>query len=115
MGFISGVITGIAAAAAGAAWYMSRSGAQARDQLQLERRLGEVGDQLERRAREIQQQVNAQVAEMQRKNGEGATNGSNGFEAAGSTAAEAAEAAAKAEAEVEHIADDAAATVGDAG
>jgi DNA anti-recombination protein RmuC len=109
MGFISGVVTGIAVAAAGAAWYMSRSGAQARDQLQLERRLGEVGDQLERRAREIQQQVNTQVAEIQRKNGEGATNGSNGF------GAEAAEAAAKAEAEVEHIADDAAATVGDAG
>ena len=105
MGFISGVITGLAVAAAGAAWYMSRSGAQARDQLQLERRLGEVGDELERRAREIQQQVNTQVAEIQRKS----ENGS------GSTAAEAAEAAAKAEAEVEHIADDAAATVGDAG
>jgi hypothetical protein len=97
MGFISGVITGLAVAAAGAAWYMSRSGAQARDQLQLERRLGEVGDELERRARDIQQQVNTQVAEIQRKNDNG------------SDAAEAAEAAAKAEA------DDVVATVGDAG
>jgi gas vesicle protein len=64
MGFISGVITGIAVSAGAAAWYMSRSGQQFRDQYRVEARLGEMGDLLERRTREIQSTVNTQFAEM---------------------------------------------------
>ena len=64
MGFVRGVITGVAVAAGAAAWYLSRSGERFRDQYRLERRLGEVGDQLETRTREIQSSVNAQMAEM---------------------------------------------------
>ena len=64
MGFISGVITGIAISAGAAAWYMSRSGQQFRDQYRVEARLGEMGDLLERRTREIQSTVNTQYAEM---------------------------------------------------
>ena len=64
MGFVSGVITGVAISAAAAAWYMSRSGERYREQYRLERRLGELGDQLETRTREIQAAVQAQLAEM---------------------------------------------------
>jgi len=64
MGFMSGVITGVALAAGAAAWYMSRSGERFRDQYRLDRKLGELGDQLEARTREIQSTVNAQLAEM---------------------------------------------------
>jgi hypothetical protein len=54
MGFLGGVITGIAIAAGVAAWYMSRAGAEVREQYQFEQRLGEIGDQVDARAREIQ-------------------------------------------------------------
>ena len=54
MGFMSGVITGVALAAGAAAWYMSRSGERFRDQYRVDRKLGELGDQLELRTREIQ-------------------------------------------------------------
>ena len=54
MGFIRGLFAGVAVSAAAAAWYLSRSGQQARDQLQLERRLGEIGDEFDRRARDMQ-------------------------------------------------------------
>jgi len=64
MGFVSGVITGVALAAGAAAWYMSRSGERFRDQYRVDRKLGELGDQLEARTREIQSTVNAQFAEM---------------------------------------------------
>jgi hypothetical protein len=64
MGFLSGVVTGIAIAAGAAAWYMSRSGESFRDQYQLEQRLGELGDRLERSTRDLQASVNAQLAEM---------------------------------------------------
>ena len=64
MGFMSGVITGVALAAGAAAWYMSRSGERFRDQYRVDRKLGEIGDQLEARTREIQSTVNAQLAEM---------------------------------------------------
>ena len=64
MGFVGGVITGIAISAGAAAWYMSRSGQQFRDQYRVESRLGEMGDLLERRTREIQSTVNTQFAEM---------------------------------------------------
>jgi len=64
MGFVSGVITGVAVSAAAAAWYMSRSGQRYRDQYRVERRLGDIGDQLEARTRDIQTSVNAQLSEM---------------------------------------------------
>ena len=71
MGFLTGVVTGVAAAAAAAAWYMSRSGQQVRDQFRVEQRLGEIGDEVERRTREIQTQVNAQIAEIRSKDQNG--------------------------------------------
>ena len=67
MGFLSGVVTGLALAAGAAAWYMSRSGERFRDQYQVDRKLGELGDELEVRTREIQSTVNAQIAEMRAK------------------------------------------------
>ena len=85
MGFLSGVITGVAVSALGAAWYMSRSGERFRDQYRVEQRLGEIGDQLEARTREIQTQVNTQIADMRAKSKDAAesmsTNG-NGHDAA---------------------------------
>ncbi|HYH93164.1 MAG TPA: hypothetical protein VD763_08400 [Candidatus Saccharimonadales bacterium] len=100
MGFFSGVLTGVAVAAGAAAWYMSRSGKNLRDQYHFEDRLGELGDQLERRSREIQSTVNAQIAAMQAKADEG-TAGVD--EALDSVAATAAEAAAEAEADAETV------------
>ena len=107
MGFLRGVVTGIAAAAVGAAWYMSRSGERFRDQYRVERRLGELGDQLEVRTRDIQNTVNTQLAEMRAKGREAATvevPSTNGHDLAptlDAAAASAAEAAAKAAAEVD--------------
>ena len=75
MGFMTGLITGIAVAAGTAAWYMSRAGQSFRDQYGVERRLGEIGDQFEARSREIQGSVNAQLAEMRAKSGDGARSG----------------------------------------
>jgi methyl-accepting chemotaxis protein len=92
MGFISGVITGIAISAGAAAWYMSRSGQQFRDQYRVESRLGEMGDLLERRTREIQSTVNTQFAEMRATAGETATR----LDDASAAAAEAAAATAAA-------------------
>jgi hypothetical protein len=96
MGFLSGVVTGMAVAAGAAAWYMSRSGERFRDQYQVEQRLGELGDQLEARTRDIQGTVNAQLAEMRAKS----ANGTNGHsaDALDATAATAAEVAAEVEA-----------------
>jgi len=67
MGFVSGVITGVAVSAAAVACYMSRSGERYRDQYRVERRLGDIGDQLEARTRDIQASVNAQLSEMRVK------------------------------------------------
>ena len=67
MGFLRGVITGVAVAAGVAAWYMSRSGQQVREQYKFEQRLGELGDQLQARTADIQTTVNAQLAEMRAK------------------------------------------------
>ena len=105
MGFVSGVITGVAAAAAGAAWYMSRSGERVREQYRVERRLGELGDQLEVRTREIQSQVNAQLTEMRQKakEAEASANG-HGAGALDEAKAAAAEAAAEAESTIESAA-----------
>src|SRR6478735_1649666 len=99
MGFFSGVITGVAAAAGAAVWYMSRSGSRVREQYRFEERLGELGDQLEVRTRDIQATVNAQLADMKAKsqadtNGHGATSAlddatATAAETAATTAAEA--------------------------
>lgn len=100
MGFMSGVITGVALAAGAAAWYMSRSGERFRDQYRVDRKLGELGDQFEARTRDIQASVNAQIREMRAEGGDAA-------QAAGADAtlddaqAAAAEAAAELAADVE--------------
>ena len=67
MGFLSGVVAGVAMAAGAAAWYMSRSGEKFRDQYRVDRKLGELGDEFEARTRDIQSSVNAQIAEMRAK------------------------------------------------
>ena len=97
MGFMSGLITGIAVAAAAAAWYSSRAGQQFRDQYQVDQRLGELGEQFEARSRDIQEQVNAQIADIRSK-AESITGNENGHDAAApldDAAASAAEAAAE--------------------
>ena len=90
MGFLAGVVTGVLAAAAAAAWYMSRSGQDVRDQLQLERKLGELGDEVDRRSRDIQAQVNAQIAEIRAKDQNGHDAATEVLDDAKATAAEAA-------------------------
>lgn len=100
MGFVSGVITGVAISAAAAAWYLSKAGERYRDQYRVERRLGDIGDQLEARTREIQASVNAQLAEMRIK-GDGSTAATLDPQAAS-----AAEAAAEAEAEASSVVED---------
>ena len=102
MGFMSGVITGVALAAGAAAWYMSRSGERFRDQYRVDRKLGELGDQIELRTREIQSTVNAQLAEARAKGPETA-GASSGDPAAtlDDAQASAAEAAAELAADVE--------------
>jgi len=97
MGFMSGVITGVALAAGAAAWYMSRSGERFRDQYRVDRKLGELGDQIELRTREIQSTVNAQLAEARAKSPEAPASGA----ALDDAQASAAEAAAALAADVE--------------
>ncbi|HET9083163.1 MAG TPA: hypothetical protein VFN41_02075 [Candidatus Limnocylindrales bacterium] len=64
MGFISGVITGLALAAGAAAWYMSRSGSEFRERYRVDRRLGEIGDEIEVRTRDVREKAGEQVAEI---------------------------------------------------
>jgi hypothetical protein len=85
MGFMTGVVTGIAVAAGAAAWYLSRSGSRFRDQYRVEDRLAELGDEMERRTRDLQASVNAQLTDLRSK--QGATN--DRLDAAAATAAEA--------------------------
>jgi gas vesicle protein len=102
MGFMSGVITGVALAAGAAAWYMSRSGERFRDQYRVDRKLGELGDQLELRTREIQSTVNAQLAEVRARGSDAAVTASDEPTAKLDDAqASAAEAAAELAADVE--------------
>ena len=102
MGFMSGVVTGVALAAGAAAWYMSRSGERFRDQYRVDRKLGELGDQLELRTREIQSTVNTQLAEMRAKGSDPAVPASDTEGATLDAArASAAEAAAELAADVE--------------
>ena len=98
MGFMSGVVTGVALAAGAAAWYMSRSGERFRDQYRVDRKLGELGDQIEARTREIQSSVNAQVAEMRTKADDAPTPEGTLDDAQASAAEAAAEMAAEVEA-----------------
>ena len=90
MGFMSGVITGVALAAGAAAWYMSRSGERFRDQYRVDRKLGEIGDQLEARTREIQASVNAQLAEVRANRGPNSIDPAATLDDAQASAAEAA-------------------------
>ena len=101
MGFMSGVVTGVALAAGAAAWYMSRSGERFRDQYRVDRKLGELGDQLEARTREIQASVNTQIAEMRAKNADSGATTARVEGALDDAQASAAEAAAELAAEVE--------------
>lgn len=94
MGFIRGVITGVAVAAGAAAWYMSRAGSAFRDRYRVDRKLGELGDEFETRTRDVRSKVNAQVAEVRSK----ATG--NGPETIGDTLDEARAAAAEEAAEL---------------
>lgn len=63
MGFIRGVIVGIATAAGAAAWYMSRAGSKFRDRYRVDRKLGELGDEIEERTRDVRAKVSAQMNE----------------------------------------------------
>lgn len=108
MGFLRGVITGVAVAGAAAAWYMSRSGQQIREQYKIEHRLGELGDQIEARTREIQNTVNQQIAERRAQGGDLAdgaisTNGHDASDSLDAASASAAEAAADLTAEADAI------------
>jgi hypothetical protein len=63
MGFIRGVIAGVAMAAGAAAWYMSRAGSKFRDRYRVDRKLGQLGDEIEERTRDVRSKVAAQVDE----------------------------------------------------
>ncbi len=102
MGFMTGVVTGVALAAGAAAWYMSRSGEKFRDQYRVDRKLGELGDEIEMRTREIQSTVNTQLAEMRAKGSDAAaTTGDDPSATLDDARASAAEAAAELAADVE--------------
>ena len=102
MGFMSGVVTGVALAAGAAAWYMSRSGERFRDQYRVDRKLGELGDQLEARTREIRDQVTVQINELRAEGADPTRGAGSGPEAVLDDAqASAAEAAAELAADVE--------------
>ncbi len=101
MGFMTGVVTGVALAAGAAAWYMSRSGERFRDQYRVDRKLGELGDQLESRTREIQTSVNAQLADMRTKSKGAESTAADALDSLDSAQASAAEAAAEIAAAVE--------------
>lgn len=101
MGFMSGVITGVALAAGAAAWYMSRSGERFREQYRVDRKLGELGDQIEARTREIQSSVNAQLAEIRVQDDDVSTASAAADARLDDARASAAEAAAELAADVE--------------
>ena len=105
MGFLRGVITGVAVAAGVAAWYMSRSGQQVREQYKFEQRLGELGDQLQARTADIQTTVNAQLADIRSKtqSTDLSTNGHSVTDTLDDATASAAEAAADVAAEADAL------------
>jgi hypothetical protein len=67
MGFMRGVITGVAVAAGAAAWYMSRAGEKFRDQYRVDRKLGALGDEIDERTRDVRARAAEQVAELRAK------------------------------------------------
>jgi hypothetical protein len=105
MGFIRGVLVGIATAAGAAAWYMSRAGSKFRDRYRVDRRLGELGDEIEVRTRDVRAQVNSQVADARgRMQGGPADDVASGLDEAQAAAAEeAAELAADVEAKAAKV------------
>jgi hypothetical protein len=64
MGFIRGVIAGVAVAVGAAAWYMSRAGAAFRNRTRVDQRLGQLGDEVEMRTRDMRAQMGEQMAGM---------------------------------------------------
>jgi hypothetical protein len=104
MGFIRGVITGVAVAAGAAAWYMSRAGSRFRDRYRVDRKLGQLGDEIEERTRDVRYKVTAQVNEA-RSQGTGASaeGGDVLDEARAAAAEEAAELAADVEAKAAKV------------
>jgi hypothetical protein len=111
MGFMSGVITGVAAAAVAAAWYLSRSGERIRSQYRIEDRLAQLGDELDARTRDIQAALNAQLAELRGASDAEVRGSATAMDATldpvAASAAEAEAEAAAAEAPVDVAADDA--------
>ena len=64
MGFLTGVITGIAGAVLAAAWYLSRSGHPFRQRYRVEERLARLGDELDVRSRDIRIALDRQLGEL---------------------------------------------------
>jgi hypothetical protein len=64
MGFIRGVIAGVAVAVGAAAWYMSRAGSAFRNRTRVDQRLGQLGDEVELRTRDMRAQMSEQMAGM---------------------------------------------------
>ena len=95
MGFIRGVIAGIAVSAGAAAWYMSRAGAKFRDRYRVDRKLGDLGDEIEVRTRDVRAKVSAQVDEARSQ-----AMGSDAADAASATLDDAQAAAAEEAAEI---------------
>ncbi len=102
MGFIRGVIAGVAVAAGAAAWYMSRAGSAFRDRYRVDRKLGELGDEIETRTRDVRSKVTAEVRSMATGNGP-ETIGDTLDEAQAAAAEEAAELAADVEAKAAKV------------
>ncbi len=67
MGFIRGVITGVAVATGAAAWYMSRAGERFRNQYRVDKKLGALGDEIDERTRDVRARAAEQVAEIRSK------------------------------------------------
>jgi hypothetical protein len=84
MGFVRGVISGVAVAAGAAAWYMSRAGSAFRDRFRVDRRLGELGDEIELRTRDVRASVAAQMDRAR----EGVVDGTSTLDDARAAAAE---------------------------
>ena len=103
MGFIRGVITGVAVAAGAAAWYMSRAGSRFRDRYRVDRKLGQLGDEIEERTRDVRSKVTAQVAGVRSQATAAGESGEVLDEARAAAAEEAAEIAADVEAKAAKV------------
>ena len=104
MGFIRGVITGVAVAAGAAAWYMSRAGSRFRDRYRVDRKLGELGDEIEERTRDVRSRMTAQMADVRSRASDVAGDGGEVLDDARAAAAEeAAELAADVESKAANV------------